>query len=76
VVESATEISVKLHDQRTFTAKVVGKDSRKDLALVSFESREALPVAELGNSAALEPGDLVLAVATPSGSRARSPWVS
>ena len=67
VVESATEISVKLHDQRTFKAKVVGKDPRKDLALVSFESREALPVAELGNSAALEPGDLVLAVGNPFG---------
>jgi serine protease Do len=67
VVESATEISVKLHDQRTFKAKVVGKDSRKDLALVSFESRESLPVAELGNSSALEPGDLVLAVGNPFG---------
>jgi serine protease Do len=67
VVESATEISVKLHDQRTFKAKVVGKDSRKDLALVSFESKEALPVAELGNSSILEPGDLVLAVGNPFG---------
>ncbi len=28
VVESATEVSVKLNDQRTFPAKVVGKDSR------------------------------------------------
>jgi len=67
VVESATEIGVKLNDQRTFKAKVVGKDSRKDLALVSFESREAMPVAELGNSSSLEPGDLVLAVGNPLG---------
>jgi Do/DeqQ family serine protease len=67
VVESATEISVKLNDQRTFKAKVVGKDSRKDLAVVSFESKEALPVAELGNSASLEAGDLVLAVGNPFG---------
>jgi len=67
VVETATEISVKLNDQRTFKAKVVGKDSRKDLALVSFESREAMPVAELGDSSSLEPGDLVLAVGNPLG---------
>ena len=67
VVESATEISVKLHDQRTFKAKVVGIDPRKDLAVVSFESKEALPVAELGNSSELEPGDLVLAVGNPFG---------
>jgi serine protease Do len=67
VVESATEISVKLNDQRTFKAKVVGKDSRRDLAVVSFESKEALPVAELGRSSTLEPGDLVLAVGNPFG---------
>jgi Do/DeqQ family serine protease len=67
VVESATDISVKLRDQRTFKATVVGKDARKDLAVVSFQSRDALPVAELGNSSALEPGDLVLAVGNPFG---------
>ena len=67
VVESATEVSVKLQDQRTFKAKVVGKDARRDLAVVSFESKEAMAVAELGNSSALEPGDLVLAVGNPFG---------
>lgn len=67
VVESATEISVKLNDQRTFAAKVVGMDPRKDLAVVSFTSKEALPVAVLGDSFALEPGDLVLAVGNPFG---------
>jgi Do/DeqQ family serine protease len=67
VVESASDIKVKLHDQRTFDAKVVGVDPRKDLALVSFTSKEALPVAELGDSAALEAGDLVLAVGNPFG---------
>ena len=67
VVESATDIKVKLHDQRTFDAKVVGEDPRKDLALVSFTAKEALPVAVLGDSGALEAGDLVLAVGNPFG---------
>jgi serine protease Do len=67
VVESATEISVKLNDQRTFKAKVVGKDARRDLAVVSFESREPQPVAELGNSSDLQVGDLVMAVGNPFG---------
>ena len=59
---------MKLHDQRTFEAKVVGLERpRKDLALVSFTSRETLPVAELGDSGALEAGDLVLAVGNPFG---------
>ena len=67
VVESATDISVKLSDQRAFKAKVVGKDDRKDLAVVSFTTKEALPVAELGDSNTLEVGDLVLAVGNPFG---------
>jgi serine protease Do len=67
VVDSATDITVKLSDQRTFKGKVVGTDARRDLAVVSFESKEALPVAELGDSSTLEAGDLVLAVGNPYG---------
>ncbi len=67
VVDKATDISVRLHDQRVFGAKVVGKDSRKDIALVSFESRDNIPVAELGDSNGLEVGDIVLAVGNPFG---------
>ena len=67
VVDNATDISVKLYDQRDYKAKVVGKDDRKDLAVVSFTTRESLPVAELGDSNALEVGDIVLAVGNPLG---------
>jgi len=67
VVESATEVSVKLNDQRTFSAKVVGKDARRDIALLSFETRDAVAVAELGDSSDLEVGDLVMAVGNPFG---------
>jgi Do/DeqQ family serine protease len=67
VVKDATEVSVKLADQRVYKAKVVGADPRKDIALVSFDSRENLPVAELGDSNALEVGDLVVAVGNPFG---------
>lgn len=67
VVDSATDISVKLSDQRQYKGKVVGKDNRKDLAVVSFSARETLPVATLGDSNGLEVGDLVLAVGNPLG---------
>jgi Do/DeqQ family serine protease len=67
VVKSATDISVRLSDQKVFKAKVVGTDPRKDIALVSFTSRDALPVAELGNSNSLQVGDIVLAVGNPLG---------
>ena len=67
VVESATEVSVKLNDQRTFSAKVVGKDARRDIALVSFETKDPVVIAELGDSSDLQVGDLVMAVGNPFG---------
>jgi len=67
VVESATKVGIKLHDQRSFEAKVVGKDARRDIALLSFETKEPVPVAELGDSSELQVGDLVMAVGNPFG---------
>jgi len=58
---------VKLHDQRTFPAKIVGKDARRDIALVSFETKDPVAIAELGDSANLQVGDLVMAVGNPFG---------
>jgi Do/DeqQ family serine protease len=67
VAGAAEQISVELPDGRSFEAKLVGKDENKDLALVEFESRENIPVAELGDSSSLMVGDLVLAVGSPLG---------
>jgi serine protease Do len=67
VVDKATDISVRLTDQRTFTARVVGTDPRKDIALVSFTTREKVALAELGDSNGLQVGDIVLAVGNPLG---------
>ncbi len=67
VVKDATDISVKLNDGRIYKASVVGKDPRKDVALVSFETRDPVSVAELGDSNSLEVGDIVFAVGNPLG---------
>jgi serine protease Do len=67
VVDNATDISVRLYDQRVFRAKIVGKDPRKDIALVSFDTKDNLQVAQLGDSNNLEVGDIVLAVGNPFG---------
>ena len=68
VVGDADEIEVILYDERTFSATLIGGDSRKDLALVMFESKDdSIPVAVLGNSDELYVGDWVLAVGTPLG---------
>ena len=67
VVDNASDISVRLTDQRVFKATVVGTDPRKDIALVSFTTKENVAIAELGDSNALQVGDLVLAVGNPLG---------
>jgi serine protease Do len=67
VVGSADKISVRLHDEREFSGKLVAADPRRDLAVVVFETRERVPLASLGNSDELAVGDLVLAVGNPFG---------
>ncbi|OHD10548.1 MAG: hypothetical protein A2Z96_01900 [Spirochaetes bacterium GWB1_48_6] len=68
VVAGAKEITVKLHDEREFTGAVVGTDTRRDLAVVSFESSDAdIRPARLGDSDALEVGDWAIAIGSPFG---------
>jgi serine protease Do len=67
VVGGAEEIHVTLMDKREFTAKVIGKDSKTDLALIKIDSKEPLPVALLGDSDASEVGDWVVAIGNPFG---------
>lgn len=67
VAGSASEIQIRLYDKREFVGKYIGGDSRMDLALVSFKTREDVPVAVLGNSDDLRVGDWVIAVGNPYG---------
>jgi serine protease Do len=67
VVGDASEIHVKLSDQREFKAKVIGKDEKTDLALIKIDSKEPLPYADLGNSDTTEVGDWVIAIGNPFG---------
>jgi len=67
VAGDANEISLTLNDGREFPAKLVGKDPRKDLALVSFESKDTFPLAVLGDSDAVKAGDWAIAVGNPLG---------
>jgi Do/DeqQ family serine protease len=67
VVKDATDVSVKLSDGSVYKARVVGTDPRKDVAMVSFQTRDAVSIAELGDSNTLEVGDIVFAVGNPLG---------
>ncbi len=66
VVQNADEIKVTLSDKRTFKGKVIGRDSITDLALVKIPA-SGLPVAKLGTSAGIRPGDWAIAIGNPLG---------
>jgi len=67
-LEKAEEIKVKLVDGREFDAKVVGRDSKTDLALIKISSLfKDLPILSLGDSDTIRVGDWVLAVGNPFG---------
>src|SRR5690625_3802351 len=67
VVEGADEITVRLHDNTSLKAEVVGTDDKTDLALLKVETSTPLPAAEWGNSGLARVGDWVLAVGNPFG---------
>jgi len=66
VVSGANEIEVKLNDGRNYDAEVVGADSLSDVAVIKIKEHVGdLPVAELGNSDRLRPGDWAIAIGNP-----------
>ena len=68
VVEQATKIQVKLHnDPQRYNARVIGRDTETDLAVIKIDVDRPLPVAKLGNSDAVRPGEWVLAFGSPFG---------
>ena len=67
VAGDADQIRIALHDGRSFEGSVVGSDELMDIALLSFETREEVPIAPLGDSDSLRPGDWVFAVGNPLG---------
>lgn len=68
VVGEALEIRVVMNDGREFSAEKILSDSKTDLAILKIDAKgEKLPVLELGDSDALEVGDLVLAIGNPFG---------
>jgi serine protease Do len=67
VVENAGKIVVTLTDGRNYTGKVVGRDSKTDVALLKIEAGGDLPAAPLGDSSQLRVGQWVMAIGNPFG---------
>lgn len=67
VVEKSDEIRVKLADESEFSAEIVGRDPKTDLALIRIEAKRSLKPLPLGDSDKLEVGDWVVAIGSPFG---------
>ncbi|MFF7868822.1 S1C family serine protease [Streptomyces qaidamensis] len=67
VVAGASQIKATTSDGKSYTAKVVGTDSKKDLALIKLENASGLKAATLGDSAGIQVGDQVVAIGSPEG---------
>ncbi|MCC6205892.1 MAG: DegQ family serine endoprotease [Hyphomicrobiales bacterium] len=67
VIANADEMKVALSDGREFQSKVLLKDESLDIAVLKIDAPEPFPVVPIGDSDALEVGDLVLAIGNPFG---------
>lgn len=64
VVENASRVEVKMNDQSTYDAEVIGTDPSTDLALLKIDASN-LPYVEMVNSDHVEVGEWVLAIGNP-----------
>ncbi|MEW6053496.1 MAG: DegQ family serine endoprotease [Nitrospirota bacterium] len=66
VVEKADEIKVTLLDRRTFRGRIVGADTKTDIAIIKIDASN-LPMLTWGDSERLQVGEFVLAIGSPYG---------
>lgn len=65
VIQNASEIEVALNNNKTYKAKLIGTDSKMDIALLKVDADEELPFAVFGDSDNVKVGEWVLAVGNP-----------
>ena len=66
VVRDASDVTVKLTDRRELRAKVLGLDPATDIAVLRVDAKN-LPTVRLGDPAAVNVGDWVVAIGSPFG---------
>lgn len=67
VIKGSSKITVTMDDGQSYPAKVVGHDSKTDLALLKIDASKALPYVAFGDSSKERVGDWVVAVGNPYG---------
>jgi serine protease Do len=69
VIDDAEQVTVTLHDETVLQAKIVGRDTKTDLALLKIESptKTPFPFVAFGDSDTARIGDWVIAIGNPFG---------
>lgn len=65
VVKDASEIEITLNNKKSYKAKLIGTDSKMDIALLKIDADEKLPYTAFANSDSVKVGEWVLAVGNP-----------
>src|SRR5215472_15565600 len=67
VVGNAGKVEVTLQDDSKYTAKIIGRDPKTDIAVLKINADKPLPYVTFGDSSAAQVGDWVVAVGNPFG---------
>lgn len=67
VVDGADSVKVILSNNETVEAKILGKETYSDIAVLSIPEDKALAVAEIGNNDKMKLGDTVFTIGAPMG---------
>lgn len=65
VIKDASEIEITLNNKQSYKAKLIGTDSKMDIALLKIDADEKLPYTAFANSDSVKIGEWVLAVGNP-----------
>jgi len=65
VVKDANELEVTLNNNKSYKAKLIGTDSKMDIALLKIDTNEKLPYSTFADSDQVRVGEWVLAVGNP-----------
>lgn len=65
VIKDATELEVTLNNNKSYKAKLIGTDSKMDIALLKISTDEKLPYSTFADSDQVKVGEWVLAVGNP-----------
>jgi serine protease Do len=67
VIDNSDQVTVTLYDGSSLQAKIVGRDTKTDLALLKVVPKKPLPATHFGDSDKIRIGDWVMAIGDPFG---------